>query len=346
MNDTGAITDVPGIEVGHAQRRGRGWRTGTTVVVATGAATAGVDVRGGGPGTRETDALDPRTLVQQVHAVCLTGGSAYGLCAADGVMAWLEAAGLGVAVGDRPSEVVPVVPCAVIFDLGRGGRFDARPDASFGFEAVSTRRRSRVARGAVGAGTGAIAGGLQGGVGMASAAVGEIVVGALAVVNAAGSVIDPSTGLPWWNEAHRLRRPAATEREALRSAAAPAAAPAPLNTTIGVIATSAALDPAEASKLASVGHDGLARAIRPAHSMFDGDTVFALATGRHELAGPTGRFRDPASRPAQLNRLLAAGAACFASACTDAVVHARSIGGVPSYRDLAPTAFGNPTTRQ
>jgi L-aminopeptidase/D-esterase-like protein len=339
MIGPGSITDVPGVQVGHHQRRARGWRTGTTVVYAPDAAVAGVDVRGGGPGTRETDALDPRTLVERIHAICLTGGSAYGLASADGVMAWLAERGLGVRVGERLEHVVPVVPTAVIFDLGRGGSFAARPDASFGSRAIANARSPQARRGAVGAGTGAVAGGLQGGVGMASRAVGEVIVGALAVVNAAGSVLDPASGMPWWTDGLTLRRPTRTERAALADVRRP---PAPLNTTLGVVATSATLRPAEVAKMASVGHDGMARAIRPVHSMFDGDTVFALATERHQLSGGPGAFRDPASRPAQLNRILEAAADCLASACTDAVLSAHWLGGAPAYRDLAPSAFGNP----
>ena len=167
----GSLTDVDGVRVGHHQRTAGRWLTGTTVVLAPAGAVAAVDVRGGGPGTRETDALDPRNLVDRVHAICLTGGSAYGLAAADGVMAHLERLGLGVPVGPGAREVVPVVPTAVIFDLGRGGDFGSRPDASFGERAVRNARARDVARGAVGAGTGARAGGLQGGVGMASTTV-------------------------------------------------------------------------------------------------------------------------------------------------------------------------------
>lgn len=336
MTGIGSITDVPGIRVGHHRRRGRGWRTGTTVVFAPDAAVAGVDVRGGGPGTRETDALDARNLVDRIHAICLSGGSAYGLAAADGVMAWLEERNLGIRVGDQPEHVVPVVPAAVIFDLGRGGSFDARPDASFGRRAIAAARGAGVSRGATGAGTGAIAGGLQGGVGMASVRVGEVLVGALAVVNAAGSTINLSTGLPWWTAGLDLRRPTNAERRALSDLTP---APTPLNTTLGVVATSAALDASEASRMASNAHDGMARAIRPIHSMFDGDTVFALSTGRHHLSGQAEGFRDPSSRPAQLNRILEAAADCLAAACTDAVLSAQSHGGPPSYRDLAPSAF-------
>ena len=364
-NGIGSITDVPGVRVGHAHRVRRGWLTGTTVVSVAKGAVPGVDVRGGGPGTRETDALDPRNLVDLVHAVCLTGGSAYGLAAADGVMDVLARRGLGVRVGPGPCEVVPVVPAAVIFDLGRGGEFGNRPDAGFGRRALTAARATPPARGAVGAGTGAVAGGLQGGVGTSSTRVEFgaaetfgaadnvfVLVGAIAVVNASGAVIDPTTGLPWQVEGFRLRRPSVTDRASLLAVTTPSE---PLNTTIGVIATSARLTKAEVSKLASVGHDGIARAVRPSHSLFDGDTIFALATGDHEIetgastAGgregwPTERgvrYRGPDSRTARLNQILDAAARCFAAACTDAIVSAATIGGRPAYRDLCPTAFRN-----
>lgn len=329
----GSILDVPGIRVGHHQRTGRGWQTGTTVVLAPGGAVPGVDVRGGGPGTRETDALRPENLVQEVHAITLTGGSAYGLAAADGVMSVMSDAGFGFAIG---GGVVPVVPAAVIFDLGRGGLFTNRPDASFGERAARRALTSRAtpAWGSVGAGAGAVAGGLQGGVGTASRAVsldGAIVtVGAIAVVNANGSVIDPATALPWQHDG--LPMPTLTDgaRNAVRDTLT-GASPASLNTTIGVIALDAALTKAECSKVAAVAHDGLARAIRPAHSMTDGDTVFTLATRRVELAPPG----DPLpGRVAQLNAILVAAADAFAAACTHAIVSANSIGTVPAWHEL------------
>lgn len=303
-------------------------------------AVAGVDVRGGGPGTRETDALDPRNLVDRIHAVCLTGGSAYGLAAADGVMAVLEERGLGVSVGPDPEHVVPVVPTAVIFDLGRGGNFANRPDRGFG-ERATRAARPIATRGAVGAGTGARAGGLQGGVGMASTTVelagGPVGVAALAVVNASGSVVEPASGLPWVRT-KGLRRPTPAERSAL--AAERQAAIAPLNTTIGIVATSADLDRPEAGRLAQSAHDGLARAIRPAHSLMDGDTIFGLATGRHQVGtGQLGVGRGPDSRAFQLNQLFEAAADTFAAACIDAVLTAASVGTAPAYRDLCPSAF-------
>ena len=335
----GHITDVPGVLVGHHQRRGPGWRTGTTVVRVDGGAMASCDVRGGGPGTRETDLLDPVAMIDRVQAICLSGGSAYGLAAAHGVMRWHEERHAGFPVGPEPGQVVPIVPAAVIFDLGRGGNFANRPDDGFGYRACAAARRGAVAMGSVGAGTGALAGGLQGGVGTASTTLADgIVVAALAVVNAAGRVIDPATGLPWFHEGIDLRRPSATDRRALIEATRPA--PTPLNTTIGVVATTAALTKPECRKVAAVAHDGLARAIRPVHSMFDGDTIFSLSTGRDPIAaGSQPGLRRPDTRPSLVNTLLAAAADCFALACTRAVIEARSLGGAPSYADVCASAF-------
>lgn len=338
----GSLTDIGGINVGHFQRSGRGWQTGTTSIIVPTGAVAAVDVRGGGPGTRETDALDPRNLVDRIHGICLTGGSAYGLSAADGVVAYLERRQLGVPVGPSPHEVVPVVPTAVIFDLGRGGEFANRPGPSFGQRSAAAARPRHVRRGTVGAGTGARAGGLQGGIGMASQRLelGGIIVtvAALAVVNSSGSVIDPRSGLPW--ESHpALRRPITEDRHAFGRATMPNPT-APLNTTIGVVATDAGLVRPEAGRLAQSAHDGLARAIRPAHSLMDGDTIFGLAVPHHELpAANAGLNRDSTSRAVLLNRLFAAAAEVFAVACTDAVLNAHTIGTAIAYRDVCPSAF-------
>ncbi len=338
------LTAVEGIRVGHYQRRGRGWLTGTTVVLTPRGATAGVDVRGGAPGTRETELLRPENLVQQVHAICLTGGSAYGLAAADGVMRWCAEHHVGYPVGPAPHEVVPIVPAAVIFDLGRGGRgsrFEHRPDAEFGYRA-SVAASSRVVRGGVvGAGTGAVAGGLKGGIGSASLTLEDgTIVAALAVVNAAGSLVDPTSGLPWVTvPGVLLRRPDAADRRRLRDhLAAPSR---PLNTTLGVVATTERLTKAECTKVAQVAQDGLARAAQPSHLMVDGDTVFALSTGAEPIVMEAGdpRFRAPDARPTVLNRLLAATADCFAAACVDGLLSARSVAGIPSYRELCPSAF-------
>jgi len=333
----GSVLDVPGVGVGHHHRTGVGWQTGSTVITVAAGATPGVDVRGGGPGTRETDALRPENLVQQIHAITLTGGSAYGLAAADGVVGVLEERGLGFPIADH---VVPVVPAAVVFDLGRGGNFAHRPDASFGARAARAALAGRrgPAWGSVGAGTGARAGGLQGGVGTASTTVPvgttDITVAALAVVNANGSAIDPTTAFPWERHGLRLTRPSAAERTAVRDAVTGQAA-AGLNTTIGVVVTSAALDKAECSKVASVAHDGLARAIRPAHSMTDGDTIFTMATGAVELPS----HADGAGRITAINQLLRAGADVFSAACTHAVVSATTVSDVPAWRELCPNTL-------
>ncbi|MFF3613548.1 P1 family peptidase [Streptomyces sp. NPDC002580] len=333
-----ALTDVAGLRVGHATRTDDGWLTGTTVVLAPeGGAVAAVDVRGGGPGTKETDALDPRNLVQRVEAVVLTGGSAYGLDSASGVMAWLEERGRGVRVGPDPTHVVPVVPAACVFDLGRGGGFRSRPDAATGRAAVeaaaASALRAPVSEGSVGAGTGAVVGQLKGGVGTASAVLESgITVAALVVANAAGSVVEPETGALYGELAHgRTARPSASVCAAARRRLAEAAernAPPPLNTTLAVVATDADLTRAQAQKLAGTAHDGIARAVRPVHLLNDGDTVFALATGARQLA----------ENPLALNEILAAGADLVTRAIVRAVRAAESVDGPggawPSYEEL------------
>ncbi|OLZ67889.1 hypothetical protein AV521_23315 [Streptomyces sp. IMTB 2501] len=332
------MTDVAGVRVGHATRSGDGWLTGTTVVLAPdGGAVVAVDVRGGGPGTKETDALDPRNVVTRVDAVVLTGGSAYGLDAASGVMAWLEEQRRGVRVGADPAHVVPVVPAACVFDLGRGGDFRARPDAGTGRAAVEaaadTAPGARVPEGCVGAGAGAVAGRVKGGVGTASTVLDSgITVAALAVVNAAGSVIEPGTGALYGELCQgRVEYPAESVHEAARrrlDEAAVRMVPPPLNTTLAVVATDANLSKAQAQKLAGTAHDGIARAIRPVHLLHDGDTVFALATGARSLT----------EHPLELNGILAAGADVVTRAIVRGVRAAESVDGPggtwPSYREL------------
>jgi L-aminopeptidase/D-esterase-like protein len=262
---TSKITDVPGIRVGHVQRVGDGWLSGVTVVLPPPGTVGSVDVRGGGPGTHETDALDPTTLVPTVDAVVLTGGSAFGLITAHGAQRWCEEQGRGFAV---PGGVVPIVPAAAIFDLGRGGDVAARPNEAMGYEAAAAAAASSdhadVARGNVGAGTGAVIGrgAFKGGVGTSSVTLDNgVVVGAIAVVNA--------LGMPFGTSPQRAERASSTN---------PATPPA-LNTTLVVVATNAVLDPAECKRTASGAHAGLARALSPSHTLADGDTVFALATG-------------------------------------------------------------------
>ena len=324
---------IAGFGIGHHTADGGGWLTGTTVVSAPGGAVGGVDVRGGAPGTRETDLLDPRALVGRVDAVVLTGGSAYGLAAATGVMAGLEAAGRGFVVGQEPGRVVPIVPAAVIFDLGRGGVFGHRPDAEFGRRALLAADVSPAPdppAGCVGAGTGAMCGGLKGGFGYAEQTLeAGCSVGAAVVLNAAGSPVDPATGRLWADHTGRLAAPAAAELTALAEARARLV---PLNTTIGVVLTDLALTKAEAGKVASVAHDGLARAVRPVHAMTDGDTVFCLASGRLAAAS------DAGARLGTFDAVLTAAAEVFAKACLAAVLAATSRGRLRSYLDLAPSA--------
>lgn len=351
-----ALTDVAGIRVGHARVPGEGALSGTTVVLAPeGGAVAAVDVRGGGPGTRETDALDPRNLVQRVDAVVLTGGSAFGLDAASGVMAWLEERGRGVRVGQDPSQVVPVVPAACLFDLGRGGAWRARPDASTGRAAVeaaaASEPGSRVPEGTVGAGTGAVAGAVKGGVGTASVRLPSgTTVAALAVVNAAGSVIDPRTGVLYgeYGAGEPPAHPAPAVHEAARrrldgireARERTGRGDNTFNTTIAVVATDAALTRAQAQKLAGTAHDGLARAVRPVHLLSDGDTVFTLATGLLPL---------PPEPVAALNDILAAGADALARAIVKAARAATGVDGpggtFPSYSELYGTPDAGPGGR-
>lgn len=318
---------IQGFQIGHHTADRDGWLTGTTVVVCRDGAVGGVDVRGGGPGTRETDLLDPTAMIDRVHAVVLTGGSAYGLAAADGVMAGLAAEGIGFPVGAGPGEVVPIVPAAVIFDLGRGGDFANRPDAEFGRRALAAATDAGPKQGCVGAGTGAVCGGLKGGFGYAEQLLHSgVTVAAAVVVNANGSVVDPATGRLYADREHRLRTPGDTERDALEIAAAAGAAS--FATTIGVVLTDGTLTKAESTKVAGVAHDGMARAIRPLHSMLDGDTVFTLANA----AQP--RPSDPLEALMQFNDLLAGAADVFTDACRSAVVTASARGRWSGYHDL------------
>lgn len=335
-----AITDVPGIEVGNFEQR----FTGTTVVLAPKGAVGGVDVRGSAPGTRETDLLDPTNLVDKVDAVVLTGGSAFGLAAAHGVMMWLEENKRGWSVGG--GNVVPIVPAAVLYDPGRFGRaFSDRPTEAFGRQAAQNATAGPVAQGNVGAGAGAIAGGLKGGLGTASTDLGNgVIVGAIVAVNAAGSTVNPATGelyakfLEVGDEFGRLKPPFAKAAASDEVVALSAAEPVK-NTTIAVVATNVKLTKAQAKKIAEMAQDGLARAIRPAHTMFDGDTVFALGTGQLDLD----TLKQQAawgSMPANINVLGSAAADTLARAIVRAMLNAQTVGATPSYKDKYPAATG------
>ena len=278
----GSITQVRGLEVGQFTDPRR--PTGCSVVIARTGAVGGVDVRGAAPGTRETDLLDPANLVGVVHAVLLTGGSAWGLDAAGGVMRWLEEEGVGLYVGSAPGQVVPIVPAAVLFDLHVG---DARirPDAAAGYAACQAAG-DEIAQGNAGAGAGATVGKLfgmpyamKGGIGTASVTVDGVTVGALIAVNALGDVVDPATGQPIAGARTEDGQQLRGSVVAALAGDKPLALLAGANTTIGVVATDAPLTKAQCQRLAGAGHDGLARAIRPVHTMSDGDTLFALSTG-------------------------------------------------------------------
>ncbi len=317
LND--AITDVAGIKVGHwTDRRAV---TGCTVVLCEAGAMGGVDVRGAAPGTRETDLLRPGTLVQSVHAVLLTGGSAFGLDAAAGVMRWCEEHDVGFRFG---GAVVPIVPAAVLFDLSIG-RADVRPGPDAGYAAAQSARSGRVAEGSVGAGTGAVVAkalgvdyAMKGGIGTASEATDDgLIVGALFAVNAAGDVYEDDHLIAGPRRPDGLMTDALTALRERR-----ATPPSPENTTIGVVVTNARLTKEQANRLATVAHDGLARVVRPAHTMADGDAIFALATGEREVEAPDIRLIE------------ALAAQATERAIVEGVRAATRLGGVPALRDI------------
>ncbi|OBJ92706.1 hypothetical protein A5638_27640 [Mycolicibacterium fortuitum] len=337
----GSITDVGGILVGHHHRidpdvsLGSGWASGSTVVLTPPGTVGAVDGRGGAPGTRETDLLDPINTVRHVDAVVLTGGSAYGLAAADGVMAWLEEQGRGVAMD---GGVVPIVPAAVIFDLPVGG-WANRPTAEFGYAAAAAAS-TEFALGTVGGGVGARAGVLKGGVGTASVRLDcGVTVGALVVLNAAGDVVDPATGLPWMAaliEEFGLVAPPAAQ---LAAYADHHREIGPLNTTIAVVATDAALSPAGCRRVAVAAHDGLARTISPCHTPLDGDTVFALATGAVTVEPDEKTPAAMSPETALVTRVGAAAADVLARAVMVGLLAAEPVAGIPTYRSMLPGAF-------
>jgi len=290
----GSITDVQGISVGHAQDYAA--LTGCTVVLCSAeGAVAGVDVRGAAPGTRETDLLDPSNLVDSVHAIVLTGGSVFGLDSVCGVVAFLEERGIGYETG---TARIPIVPAAVIYDLGIGDA-SVRPDFKMGYAACQNASADSLVQGKVGAGAGATVGKMlghefasEGGLAMASLKLGDgTTVGVLVVVNSFGDIVDPSTGQilsgarrpgdgGWLDTSKVLAEQSLDSRESSAGGGFKHRGSPIENTTLAVIATDAAMTKAQARRVASMAHDGLARSIRPVHTMFDGDTVFALSTGR------------------------------------------------------------------
>jgi L-aminopeptidase/D-esterase-like protein len=318
-----AITDVAGISVGHFTNREAA--TGCTVVLCPEGAVAGVDVRGSAPGTRETDLMRPGNLVQQVHAILLSGGSAFGLDAASGVMRYLEERGFGFKIG---TGVVPIVPAAIIFDLGLVTH-KVRPGAEDGYTACINATDDPPEEGSVGAGTGATVGKVlgrdratKGGLGTSSITLGGITVGALAVVNAIGDVVDPDTGRVVAGPRDEDNRGFLRSTDILtnpKSNIEPQSAPT--NTTLAVVATNATLNKEQANKLAQMGHDGLALAVRPCHTMADGDVVFCIASGRSEAE-------------VDMRQLCSAATQAVAQALVRGALMADGLGGVPAAREI------------
>ncbi len=321
-----ALTDVAGIRVGHYTDAAAA--SGVTVALCPEGAVSGVDVRGSAPGTRETDLLDPVNLVDKVHAVVLSGGSVYGLAAADGAVRWLGQKGIGFPL--EAGQVAPIVPAAVLYDLGRGPAFVPPVSAQWGRLACEAATAGPVAMGSVGAGTGAVSEALKGGLGTASAVLDcGLTVAALVAVNSHGSVIAPGTGRPWEIGLEVAAEFGEQGRRAVRLPPPPPGFPA-RNTTIGLVASDAVLTKAQATKIAQMAHDGMARAIRPAHTMFDGDTLFCLATGTRPLPATEGLFAAPQARA--LSELGHAAADCVARAVIHAVLSARGMPGQPAIR--------------
>ena len=329
----GAITDVAGLRVGHFTDTRR--PTGCTVLLCPQGAVCGVDVRGAAPGTRETDLLRPDNLVEHVHALLLTGGSAFGLDAASGVVRWLEERGHGLQVGpvngegpDARPVRVPIVPAAVLFDLWLGDH-RIRPDAAAGYAACEAASHAPPAQGSVGAGAGATVGKLfgieramKGGIGSASLTVGAFTVGALVAVNATGDIIDPATGQVVAGTRGADGRPRSATQAIAAGELPPRALPG-MATTIGIVATDAQLSKAQCHKLATMAHNGLARSIDPVHTMADGDTLFALATGS-------------SGRPGEMTVLGALAATVMARAVLNAVRAAEGLRApdLPAARDM------------
>jgi L-aminopeptidase/D-esterase-like protein len=325
-NDRGSITDIAGIKVGHFTDSRR--PTGCTVTICEEGAVAGVDVRGAAPGTRETDLLDPVNTVQQVHAVVLAGGSAFGLDAATGVVRYLEERGIGFPTG---AAKVPIVPAAILYDLGVGDA-KIRPDAEAGYKACKAATSSAPAEGNVGAGAGATVGKLfglaramKGGIGTASIKLNDgkspLTVGAIVAVNAIGDVIDPATGKVIAGARTKDGKSLLGSMSAIQRGETLPPMLGGTTTTIGAVATDARLDKAQATKVAQMAHDGLARTINPSHTAFDGDTIFALATGK-------------SSRTANVTLIGALAAEAMAMAVVRAVRAAKGLSNLPSANEI------------
>ena len=323
-----ALTDVDGILVGHYTDTANA--SGVSVVVCQEGAITAVDVRGSAPCTRETDLLAPANLVEHAQAVVLSGGSVFGLASADGVVRWLAQKGFGFPL-DK-GFVAPVVPAAALYDLDRGSGFVPPISAEWGQKACRAAGSGPMDTGCVGAGTGAWAGSIKGGVGTASLILDSgITVAALVAVNSDGSVIDPASGRPW---EIGLEVESEFGRQGKRAVILP---PPPQstpvrNTTIGVVATDATLTKGQAQKVAQMAHDGMARAIRPAHTLFEGDTIFCMATGKQKLPEIPGYYGPDHARA--VSDIGHAAAQCMSRAIINAILTATSMAGMTAFCDL------------
>ncbi|USQ81558.1 P1 family peptidase [Ornithinimicrobium faecis] len=333
-----AITDVPGIQVGQVQSDTAPFLTGTSVIYTPEMSVASVDQRGGAPATKETDLLSPLNSNPGVNAIQLGGSSMYGLSATNGIIRWLEDRGEGVPLG--PAGVAPIVPAADIYDLNRGGDPKARTSAEWGYLAAEATADGPVRQGSVGGGTGARGGGLRSGVGTASTYLGDgIWVGAMVIVNPAGSPVDPldcslyGVHFGIGGEFDGYQVPSAQECASEESDAAQSTTEESLNTTIAVVATNAPLEKAAAQRMSGNAHDGMARAISPIHTLSDGDTVFAVSTGDGEAL----QINDPADS-GQLNGIFNAGSTTLSRAIAKATLSAESHDGRLSYCDIYPSA--------
>jgi L-aminopeptidase/D-esterase-like protein len=323
-----ALTDVDGIMVGHYTDTDAA--SGVTVAICPEGAVAGVDVRGSGPCTRETDLLAPANLVEHAQAVVLSGGSVFGLAAADGVVRWLAEKRIGFPL-DK-GFVAPIVPAAALYDLDRGSEFVPPISAEWGLKACRAAQKGPVATGCVGAGTGAWAGSIKGGLGTASRILDSgITTAALVAVNPDGEVIDPATGHPWEIGLEIEGEFGRQGKRAVILPPRPESTPA-RNTALGVIATDAILTRAQVHKVAQMAHDGLARAIRPSHTLFEGDTIFCMATGKQKLPEVPGYYGPVYARA--VSDIGHAAADCMSRAIIKAILTAKSLAGKTAFCDL------------
>ncbi|MDP7354400.1 MAG: P1 family peptidase [Desulfobacterales bacterium] len=324
-----ALTDVAGLIVGNYTDINA--VCGVTVVICPKGAVAGVDVRGAAPATREIELLEPLNLVEKIHAVVLSGGSVYGLAASDGVVRWLSGLGFGFPLGQ--DHVAPIVPAAALYDLGRSTQEFVPPiSAAWGISACDAAKEGPIEIGCVGAGTGAQSGSIKGGLGTASIVIeSKTTLAALVAVNSFGEVVNPKTGRLWETDSELGKEFGHQGKRAITLPPFEETSPAK-NTTIGIVATDAILTKPQAQKIAQMAHDGLARAVRPAHTMFDGDTIFCLSTGKKKLPESSGFFSVPGAQA--INELGHAAADCMSRAIIRGILSARTLAGIQAFCDL------------